>query len=70
MKYVGLTDDPEIRKQQHGNPTDWYVKSFNNEKEARDWEKNLIAKTGYTGGPGGKGWRYGYIYSINSFTRQ
>ena len=39
MKYVGLTDDPETRKEAHGNPSDWWQRSFSTEKEARQWEK-------------------------------
>lgn len=70
MRYVGLTDNPETRKQQHGNPSDWWVRSFTSEKEARDWEKEMISRTGYTGGPGGAGWRYGYTYTITNSTRE
>ncbi len=70
MKYVGLTDEPDRRRQEHGNPSDWYQKIFNNEYEARIWEKEMLAKPGYTGGPGGEGWRYGYIYTITSSTIQ
>ncbi len=70
MKYVGLTDDPSTRKIQHGNPKDWWQRSFKNEAEARAWEKSMLARPGYKGGPGGKGWRYGYTYTITSNTRQ
>lgn len=70
MKYVGLTDDPVTRKQQHGNPTDWWQRSFSTEKEARDWEKSMLSQPGYKGNPGGAGWRYGYTYTITSTTRE
>ena len=70
MKYVGLTGDPETRKEAHGNPSDWWQTSFSNEKEARQWEKGMIAKPGYIGGGGGEGWRYGYTYTITSSTKQ
>ncbi len=70
MKYVGLTDDPETRKVAHGNPLDWWHYRFNSEQKARQWEKNLIASPGYTGGAGGEGWRYGYTYTITSKTKQ
>ena len=70
MKYVGLTDDPETRKEEHGNPSDWWQRRFNTEKEARDWESEMLAKPGYKGGPGGKGWRYGYTYTITSTTKE
>ncbi len=68
MKYVGLTDDPATRKQQHGNPSDWWQKTFQTEKEARDWEKEMLSKPGYKGGTGGAGWKYGYTYTITSST--
>lgn len=70
MKYVGLTDDPATRKIQHGNPADWSLWKFSSEKEARDWERNLISQPGYRGGTGGAGWRYGYTYTINFSTKQ
>jgi len=70
MKYVGLTDDPATRKSTHGNPSDWSQKTFATEKEARDWEKDMLAKPGYKGGPGGEGWKYGYTYTITNDTRE
>ena len=70
MKYVGLTNDPKTRKQQHGNPTGWGQRTFTSETEARKWEKNLVAKDGYTGGGGGKGWKYGYTYTITNKTKE
>ena len=70
MKYVGLTNDPEGRKQKHGNPSDWWQRSFSTESEARKWEEDMLAKPGYKGGTGGEGWRYGYTYTITPSTRQ
>jgi len=70
MKYVGLTDDLEGRKQAHGNPSDWWYRAFSTEKEARDWEKDMLSTQGYKGGTGGGGWRYGYTYTITSTTRE
>ena len=70
MKYVGLTDDPATRKDEHGNPPDWWMKSFLAEEEARAWEKGMLLIQGYKGGPGGKGWKYGYTYTITSSTKQ
>ena len=62
MRYVGLTDDFERRKQEHGNPKDFsVVHTFKTEKEARDWEKEMLGK-GYKGDTGGKGWKYGYTF--------
>ena len=63
MRYVGLTDDPERRKQEHGNPKDFrVVRTFEIEKEARKWEKEMLDK-GFEGDTGGKGWKHGYTFS-------
>ncbi len=69
-KYVGLTDDPTERREWHGNPPDWQQRRFSKETEARAWEKQKIALPGYVGGPGGKGWRYGYTYTVTDSTRE
>lgn len=69
MKYVGLTDDPATRRSQHGNPSDWQYWSFQSESAARTWEKGWLAQ-GCKGGPGGAGWRYGYMYTITSSTTE
>ncbi|GAG22488.1 unnamed protein product [marine sediment metagenome] len=64
MRYVGLTDDPKRREQEHGNPRDFrVVHDFNSEKEARQWEKQMLTQ-GYKGDVGGAGWRHGYTYSV------
>jgi hypothetical protein len=68
MKYVGLTDNEKERKTAHGNPTDWWSRTFSSEKEARQWEKDMPAKPGYKGGAGGAGWKIGYTYTITSST--
>jgi len=68
MKYAGLTNEPATRKAGHGNPSDWSQQRFSTEAEARKWEKHMVAKPGYKGGPGGKGWRYGYTYTITPYT--
>jgi hypothetical protein len=68
MKYVGLTDDPATRKVSHGNPGDWCQRSFDSEKEARDWEEEMIDNPGYSRGTVGEGWRYGYTYSVTRYT--
>ena len=70
MKYVGLTDDPETRKSAHGDPAGWWQRSFSNEKEAREWEKEMLSKPGYQGGPGGGGWKYGYTYTVTNATKE
>ncbi|MCK4339205.1 MAG: hypothetical protein KAW87_04375 [Candidatus Cloacimonetes bacterium] len=64
MRYVGLTDDLEQRKKQHGNPPSFKrVRTFRTEKAAREWEKEILKK-GYEGDTGGKGWKYGYTYTV------
>ena len=66
--YVGLTDDPERRRAEHGNPSDWQQTQFSTEAEARAWEAKYVGKPGYQGDTGGAGWRYGYWYTITSST--
>ena len=69
--YVGLTDGPDRRRAEHGNPPDWQQTSrFNSESEARAWEAKYVGKTGYQGGQGGAGWRHGYWYTITPNTKQ
>jgi hypothetical protein len=69
--YVGLTNDPDGRRQQHGNPSDWHqTEPFPTEKAARDWEAQYVGRPGYQGGPGGAGWRYGYWFTITPPTRK
>ena len=68
MKYAGLTDDPKNRKQEHGNPYDWTQQAFDSEIEARQWEKVMLSNPAYKVSTGGKGWRYGYTYTISTIT--
>ena len=68
--YVGLTDDPNRRRAEHGNPPDWQQAAFNTEQEARAWEARYVGKAGYQGGPGGAGWQYGYWYTVTPQTTQ
>lgn len=68
--YVGLTDDPDRRRQEHGNPPDWKQTKFTMEAEARAWENKYVGKPDYQGGTGGGGWQYGYWFTITKFTKQ
>jgi hypothetical protein len=70
--YVGLTDDPDRRRKEHGSPPDWQqtATAFNTEAEARAWEAKYVGKPGYQGGSGGGGWRYGYWYAISPQAKQ
>jgi len=71
MIYVGLTDDLARRKAEHGNPSDWRgFGPFNSEAAARGWEQGWATQSGYRGGGGGAGWRFGYMYTITPYTRQ
>ena len=70
MKYVGLTDDPARRRQEHANPRDWQQQFFSAEMQARLWESSLLVQPGHKGGIGGEGWRYGYTYTITPSTVQ
>ena len=64
MKYAGLTDEPKRRKQENGNPHDFIViQQFTSELAARKWESRMLAK-GYEEDTIGKGWKYGYTFSI------
>ncbi len=55
MKYVGLTNDPAKRKQEHNNPSDWTQRTFATEAEARQWQKELLDSLEYETGPGDLG---------------
>ncbi len=69
--YVGLTDDLDRRRGEHGNPRDWQMTGpFLSEARAREWEQQQLAKLDVQGGPGGAGWRYGYWYTITPRTIQ
>ncbi len=69
--YVGLTDDPDRRRGEHGNPSDWRITGpFVDETSARTWERRFLDSPGYTGGTGGAGWHYGYTYTITPFTKE
>jgi hypothetical protein len=70
MRYAGLTDDPALKKQEHGNPADWtVVKGFSREEDARKWLKYMLL-IGYQGKADSPEWKYGYTYTIDLGTRQ
>lgn len=69
--YVGLTDDPERRKEEHRNPADFRVeRNFGMESEARAWERRESSRLAHCGGSGGAGWRVGYKYTVTRTTEQ
>ena len=64
MRYVGLTDNPERRKQQHRDPPDFgVVREFASEDTARRWESKMVTH-GYSRDMGSEGWRFGYTFSL------
>lgn len=63
MNCFGLTDHPERRKQELGNPADWRQRVFVNETKARQWEREMLAKPDQTSVSDGNGWMYGYTYT-------
>jgi len=67
-KYCGLTDNPDQRKIEHGNPPDFrVVKTFTTESEALKWQ-NELQIMGFTCGNNESGWRFGYIYIMTLTT--
>jgi hypothetical protein len=66
MKYVGLTNNPEVIKRKLGQPMDWWQRVFASELEANKWLKVLIKMYGYKEVDDQKGWKYGYTFSNNS----
>jgi hypothetical protein len=65
MKYVGLTNNPDVIKRQQGQPMDWWQRVFASEFEANKWLKVLIKMYGYKEIDSQKGWKYGYTFSNN-----
>ena len=57
---IGITDDPERRRGEHGNPIVWQYWKADSEKIARNVEKYFLDK-GMKGKPGG-GEHPTYVY--------
>ena len=57
---IGVTDDPDRRRVEHGSPPTWRQWDANTEQEARSVEAHFIAR-GMKGGAGGPG-RAAYVY--------
>jgi len=69
MRYSGLSDDPKSIKVARGNPSDFrIIQQFTSETSARDWERRMLNQ-GYEKDTSGKGWKYGYTFSIRSIRR-
>lgn len=66
MRYAGLTDEPKRIKAECGNPQDFRVmQQFTSETAARRWVSRMMAQ-GCEQDTIGKGWKYGYTFSIRS----
>lgn len=57
---IGITDDPNRRRAEHGNPQTWYHWNAVSESSARRIEKYFLDK-GMKGAPGG-GISPNYVY--------
>ncbi len=57
---IGVTDNPDRRRQEHGNPSGWYQWHTDSEQVARNVEDYFIKK-GMFGGSGGSG-TASYLY--------
>ena len=69
MKYAGLTDNPEAKRVEHGNPIDWNQHRFFGRDEAKVWER-LMVDIGYQGNVESEEWKYGYTFTITKKTIQ
>jgi len=49
---IGITDDPDRRKKEHGDPKNWHQWEADTEEIARNVEKHFIVK-GMQGASGG-----------------
>ena len=57
---IGVTDDPERRRREHGNPSVWYQWNADSERVARNVEAYFVDK-GMKGDTGGGG-SADYVY--------
>ena len=65
MRYAGFADEPVKIKQERGNPSDFRVmQQFTSETAAKQWKSRMLAQGGYEEDNRGKGWKYGYTFSI------
>jgi len=59
---IGVTDDPDRRRGEHGNPSIWYQWDADSEQVARNVESYFLDKGMKGGGGGGGGADYVYIF--------
>ncbi len=60
MWTIGVTDNPDRRRREHGNPSVWYQWDADSQQAARNVEAYFLDK-GMKGGTGGVG-RADYVY--------
>ncbi len=68
--YVGISEDPESRLQQHGSKNAWIYREATSNEVARRIEKYFVEVLGTDGGSGGgdEYSDYVYAYKKNSHT--
>jgi len=59
---IGVTDDPNRRRGEHGNPKHWHQWNADTQQAARNVESYFLAKGMKGGGGGGGGADYVYIF--------
>jgi hypothetical protein len=59
---IGVTDDPDRRREEHDNPAVWYQWDADSEQVARNVEAYFIDKGMKGGSGGGGGADYVYIF--------
>jgi hypothetical protein len=64
--YVGITNDTETRRKQHGNPDDFFSRMAKDEENARMAEKFLL-DMGMKGGHGGGNDKSRYVYCFKKY---
>lgn len=69
MIYVGLTNDPDIKRQEHGSPEDWWQRAFDSKEEAQTWVNEMLTTMEAKFPEDHHGWRFGYTFTITSKTR-
>ncbi|MBN2208363.1 MAG: hypothetical protein JW759_03615 [Candidatus Coatesbacteria bacterium] len=64
MKCIGLTNDPDKARTQHGSPSDWWEHEFMSETAASAWLEHALTKPGHTADKGDRAGRHGFAYEM------
>ena len=70
MKYISLTDNPARRKIYHKNPEDWKVRKFSYKAESKVWLLQMSKGNGNICIIENSGWRYRYVFTITTNTKE